>query len=245
MDVEYRRWWSDRLGREMEYKVYGRQGKCLVYFPTQYNRFYEAEDRGIVHVLSRYIEEGRLMLVAVDSIDGESLSNFSWWDKHARLELQERYLSYVKDELIPSIHNDYWVWGRPYLLGMSFGAYQAMNLFLREARSFDGVFAFSGIYDVNYFTEGYSDYLSFLNCPIDFAYSLDDWGYVDEIRKKKILVVVSHGAWEERCIYETGRLQDALRSKGIDGEFYYWGSEFPHDWGSWHRYLEFYVPSIL
>lgn len=62
----------------MEYKVFGSRGKCLIYFHTQYNKYYEIEDKGAVHVLSRYIESGQIILVSIDNIDNESLSNFSY-----------------------------------------------------------------------------------------------------------------------------------------------------------------------
>ncbi len=62
----------------MEYKVYGSKGKCLIYFPAQYNKYYEIEDKGVVHVLSRYIESGQIILVSIDDIDNEFLSNFSY-----------------------------------------------------------------------------------------------------------------------------------------------------------------------
>ena len=51
MEVRYYKWYSYNLNRDMEYKVYGEQGIPFFYFPTQYQRFYEAENRGIIDFL--------------------------------------------------------------------------------------------------------------------------------------------------------------------------------------------------
>ena len=61
MEVRYYKWYSYNLNRDMEYKVYGEQGIPFFYFPTQYQRFYEAENRGIIHELTKYIEERHLL----------------------------------------------------------------------------------------------------------------------------------------------------------------------------------------
>lgn len=245
MKIDYRVWHSDRLGRDMEYKVYGHGGKLLIYFPTQWNRFFEAEDKGVVATLSGPIEEGRLTLVAVDSIDGESLCNYGYWDKRKRLELQEAYFNYFYHELLPSLEHDYPHEGLPYLLGMSFGAYQAMAFYLRVPDRFDGVFAFSGIYDIRYFFSDYFDDLALLNSPIDLAYTMGDPYQIECLRNKKMLVVVSYGAYESECVDNTRRLEEILHSKGIHKQFYYWSHEFPHDFPSWNHYLYHYIWEIL
>lgn len=114
----------------------------LIYFPTQYNKFYEVEDKGVVHALSRYIESRQIILVSIDNIDNESLSNFSYSDKRKRLERQESYYNYFLHEFLSAVHNDLEFYGLPYLLGMSFGAFQAICFFLRTPYLFDGVIFF-------------------------------------------------------------------------------------------------------
>ena len=80
------KWYSYSLNRDMEYMVYGSKGVPFFYFPTQYKRFYEAYDEGVIATLSYYIEAGKMFVIAVDNIDCESLSNFASWDKKKRLE---------------------------------------------------------------------------------------------------------------------------------------------------------------
>lgn len=246
MEVRYYKWYSYNLNRDMEYKVYGEQGIPFFYFPTQYQRFYEAENRGIIHELSKYIEEGKLFVIAVDSIDSESLSNTTYWDKRKRLELQEAYHNYFTNELYEVIKKDYNPYSLPVLFGMSFGAYQAMNFFIRRPMLYKGVFALSGIYNIRFFINDYYDDLSYLNSPIDQIRLMNNDYYLDIYRHKKIVMVVSSGAYEESSINDTYDLQQSfLHREILNVEAYYWTSNYPHDWSSWKTYLNFYIRDFL
>ena len=44
MNIEYHKWWSPAVGRDMEFKVYGHSGKPFVVFPSSGGSFYEYED---------------------------------------------------------------------------------------------------------------------------------------------------------------------------------------------------------
>ena len=51
MTREYHKWWSPRLGRDMELLVFGHAGLPTIVFPTSQGRFFEFEDRGMVGAL--------------------------------------------------------------------------------------------------------------------------------------------------------------------------------------------------
>ena len=51
MNREYHKWWSSRLGRDMELLVFGHSGVKASVFPTSQGRFYEFEDRGMINAL--------------------------------------------------------------------------------------------------------------------------------------------------------------------------------------------------
>ena len=76
MNREYHKWWSPRLGRDMEVLVFGHSGLPTIVFPTSRGRFFEFEDRGMVGAIWQKIESGGLQLYCVDSVDGES-----WYNK--------------------------------------------------------------------------------------------------------------------------------------------------------------------
>ncbi len=245
MDTKYEKWYSYSLNRDMEYMVYGSKGIPFIYFPTQYKRFYEAIDEGLISTLSYYIETGKLFVVAVDNIDGESLSNFSSWDKRKRLKRQEEYYEYIIKELYPTLAKEYDFSYKPICLGMSFGAFQAMNMLIRQPDLFSGVFAMSGIYKITYFINDYYDELAFYNCPLDSINLLKDESYINKLRAKKILMVVSSGANEDESLKETEELEKAFKNKDIPVNVYYWTNNYPHDWPSWKIYVDFYIKDFL
>ncbi len=243
--TKYHKWYSYSLNRDMEYMVYGDRGVPFIYFPTQYNRFYEAYDKGVIASLAYYIESGKIFIISVDNIDTESLSNFSYWDKRKRLERQEEYYNYIIQELYPSIKQDYNINSLPYTLGMSFGAYQAMNMLIRQPSLFAGTFSMSGIYKISFFINDYYDELAFYNSPLDSIRLLKDENYINLLRTKKILIVVSNGAYEDESYLETIELEEALNNKNIPNQTYYWTSNYPHDFSSWNIYLDYYIKMFL
>ena len=245
MVVRYFKEFSKLLNRDMEYKTYGDSGIVFFYFPSQYQRFYEVEDQGIVSLLYPFIESKQMMIVSVDSIDKESLSNTYFWDKKKRLALQEKYCDYFYFELYPKIVSQYKAEILPVTFGMSFGGYQAMNLFLRRPKLFSGTFCLSGIYKIDFFINDYYDQIAFLNSPIDSINMLTNKDIVDTYNTKKILMVVSTGAYEEDSYNQTKELDESFYKKSIDHQAYYWSDNYPHDWSSWKTYLNFYLPEFI
>ena len=75
MNREYHKWFSPRLGREMELLVFGYGGLPVLVFPTSGGRFFEFEDRGMVAALTDRLKSGGLQLFCVDSVDNESWYN--------------------------------------------------------------------------------------------------------------------------------------------------------------------------
>lgn len=69
MQREYHRWYSERLGREMELLVFGHAGAKVLVFPTRDGRFYEYEQLRMVQQIAHKLEAGQLQLFCVDSID--------------------------------------------------------------------------------------------------------------------------------------------------------------------------------
>ncbi len=44
MEMQYFKWYSSALDRDMECKIYGHAGRPVLYIPTQDKRFFEFED---------------------------------------------------------------------------------------------------------------------------------------------------------------------------------------------------------
>ena len=232
MKVEYYKEYSNILGRDMEFKVFGHAGKPCIFFPSQNDRFYIYEDKGIINSISNYIEEGLIQVFCVDNYDYESWSA-SWKNPKDRIMSQESYYNYIIEEIVPFIHeiNDH---DKIMTYGVSLGAYQAMNFFLRRPDIFDYVLALSGIYHSGFFIKDYSDLYTFLNSPIDSLRHMPaNHEYIDLYRRSQIIICVGSGAWEADCINDTRELENEFRRLNIDIWADYWSEEYYHDWPSW------------
>ena len=103
MNKEYYKAYSHQLGREMEVNIYGHAGKPCLVFPAQNGRFFDFENFGMVDACASFIEEGKLQLFCVDSIDGETWSNEAG-DPRWRIERHEAWYRYICEELVPYIY---------------------------------------------------------------------------------------------------------------------------------------------
>ncbi|HTF67314.1 MAG TPA: hypothetical protein VK638_32005, partial [Edaphobacter sp.] len=75
MNREYHKWYSERLGRDMELLVFGHGGVPAIVFPSSQARFHEFEDRGMVASIGHKIDNGEIQLYCLDSLDAESWYN--------------------------------------------------------------------------------------------------------------------------------------------------------------------------
>ena len=75
MKYEAVTWFSNILNREMHAGIYGHAGKIFVAFAPQNGTCNDYADFGMVEEVSAWIDQGRLTVVTVDSIDQESWSD--------------------------------------------------------------------------------------------------------------------------------------------------------------------------
>ena len=64
--------YSRHLDRDMHIMVYGHDGLPFLAFPTQNSMCHNFEDFGMISELSDFLEEGRIRLFVVDTVDSES-----------------------------------------------------------------------------------------------------------------------------------------------------------------------------
>jgi esterase/lipase superfamily enzyme len=214
---QYHKWFSHRLGREMEILVFGHAGAKVLVFPTREGRFYDYENWGLVNALSGSIEAGNLRLFCVDGLDSESLYCRSA-SPPDRARRHRGYESYILEEVIPFMRSEN---GSPALIvhGCSVGAYHAMNLALRHPSVFCKVVALSGRYDltraVGSFEDlfgGYYDEDIYFLTPTHFLPNLDDPHVLEAIRRVDITMAVG----EQDPFHESNRLLSCvLAAKGI------------------------------
>ena len=245
MHTEYHKEYSPRLGRDMEFKVYGHGGKPVLAYPCQNGRFFDWEGFGMLDTLGDYLESGRLQLFTADTIDSETVSA-KGQDPYGRVRRHEAWFGYITEELVPRIREINGTGQDLLVTGFSMGAYHAGNTFFRRPDIFDSVIALSGLYDTEDMYGGYMDEVVYANDPCaSIANMLADHPYIDLYNRRKIVICVGQGAWEDQLLAGTRRLDEVLRRKGIHAWVDYWGYDVNHDWPWWKKQIRYFLPYVL
>ncbi len=233
MQRDFHRWFSSRLGRDMEMLVFGHAGAPVLAFPTSMGRFYEYEDFGMVRALEHQIDQGWIKLFCVDGIDAES-----WYNRsiapHDRAVRHEQYESYLMEEVVP-LMRDYNGYHSDFLMttGCSFGAYHAANLAFKHPNVFSRVIAISGQYDLHFLIRDGFDEACYFNSPMSYLPNLGDERYLGPLRDH-LQIRLCSGGWNDICHDGAEALAAVLRAKDIPHTLDIWGEAW-HDWPWWHR----------
>ena len=244
MQTEYHKWFSPILGHDMEMKVYGYYGKPVLVFPAQGGSFHEFEDFGMIGVLTHFIESGQIKIFTVNSLDGQTWSN---WDGHPadRARRHQDYDRYIMEEAVPFIRRHCGDTEQRFLTtGVSMGAYHAANFFFRHPDVFDTVIALSGLFQLRYFIGDYMDDNVYFNTPLAYLANMNDPWYLDRYRQSKIIVGVGQGPWEDEMLADALALRQVLEQKNIPAWVDIWGYDVNHDWPWWHKMLPHFLSSL-
>jgi esterase/lipase superfamily enzyme len=236
MNREYHKWFSPRLGRDMDMLVFGHAGLPAVVFPTSCGTFYEFENRGMVGALGGEIEAGRVQLFCVDSVDAESWYNYGVSPRW-RIARHVQYEDYVMHEVLPLVRQKNW---NPRLaaVGCSFGGFHAANIALRHPDMFTGFLSMSGAFDLSGFLHGYHDQDCYFNQPTQYLQNMNDAWFFERYRRNTY--VLAAGDWDI-CLGQNERLAGLMRWKEIPVRFDVWGEHQEHDWPLWQRMIGTYM----
>jgi esterase/lipase superfamily enzyme len=245
MHTEQHKWWSPKLGQDMELKVYGTGGKPFIVFPTSSGRFFDFENNGMVQAAERFIESGRITLYAVDSIDQQS-----WDNREKSPEEKARrhndYDWYIMEEVVPFIRGRGKPGERIMCAGVSMGASHSVLFFFKHPDVFQGTIALSGVYNFRSFLGNYqgSSLDVYFNSPLDFLPNLTDPWYLEQYRRSDIIICVGQGAWEEPMVEDTRRLQAVLQAKQVPCTIDFWGPDVNHDWPWWRKQFPYFLEKL-
>ncbi len=235
--------YSEALKREMHLMVYGQGGVPFLCFPTQNSMCRNYEDFGMIDQLADFIDGGRIQLFVVDTVDAESWSAREG-DKAWRAARQEQYFNYIIGEVVPLIamRNP----ETPAVTGFSMGANHAMITFLRRPDLFRGVIALSGVYDSDYFFDGWMDSTLYQSSPERFLPGMPaDHPYIALYNARKMILCCGQGAWEEDGVRTLKFLESVFREKGIHAWCDFWGYDVNHDWPWWFKQMRYFLPFML
>lgn len=236
---------SRYLERDMEYKTFGRMGGKLCFaFPPQNGRYWDFENFGMVDAISKWIDDGSIFLVLPDGIDGESWSGSG--DSRKRIEMQEKYFSYVSLELYPEVKNLSSARGKAIATGCSMGGFHAGIFFFRRPDLFDTMISLSGTFNASDFFGEYMDDLVYDNSPAHFLPNMKvDHPYIDLYNNSNIITCCGQGAWEESLLRGTRELDGILSEKGIRHFSDYWGFDVNHDWPWWRKQIVYFFENFI
>ena len=243
MQKEHLSWYCPALDRDMHIMIYGCGGVPFLCFPTQDSLCGNYEDFGMTDHLADYIDGGRIQLFVVDSVDRESWSpkdgNPEW-----RAARQEQYYHYIVDEVIPLIRSRNPE--TPAVIGFSMGANHAVITFLRRPELFRGVIALSGVYDTDYFFDGWMNPTLYSSAPDRFLPNMPpDHPFISLYNERKMILCVGQGAWEEDGVRSLRYLESVFREKGIHAWCDFWGYDVNHDWPWWFKQMRYFLPFML
>jgi esterase/lipase superfamily enzyme len=236
MNREYHKWYSSRLGREMELLVFGHAGLPVIVYPTSGGRFFEFEDRGMVSALWDRIAGGHAQLYCVDSLDYES-----WYNRNVpprwRIARHVQFEDYVIHEVLPLVRQKN---TDPHLvsLGCSFGGYHAANIAFRHPDLFTGMLAMSGAFELTNFLGGYYDDDCYFNLPTHYLPNLTDPWYFDRYRRNSYVLATG---WDDQCLGQNQNLDRILAAKGVPHQLFVWDAYNSHDWPTWQRMVQHYL----
>ena len=239
-------WHSKRLDRMMNIRTYGKaSGVPILVFPTQDAMSDNFENFGMIEAVADDLKRGRIQLFCVDTVDTETWSNL-WGDKVWRAQRQEQYYAYIIDEVVPRIYMENTSKRLPIAAGCSLGGLHAAIVFFRRPDLFDGVLSLSGVYDAKFFTDGWMNDVLYDNSPLDFLANMPgDHPYIDLYNRRRIVLCVGQGRWEEEGRRTTALMGDVLYSKDIHAWVDFWGYDVDHDWDWWKKQLVYFLPFVL
>lgn len=237
--------WAPSLGASGTVMVYGHWGRPVLAFPSEQGRAWDFENNGMLDGVADLIGEGRVKLYCVDAFDGESWSNRS-------LPLEERaqrhgaYEAWITDEVVPRIRDDCGGVEDIITLGVSMGAFHALNFAFKRADVFPLAICLSGNYDPStWHGWGERGQAAYFNNPTDYIGHLQGDHLAWLQSRLSVLLVVGRGSWEVHptgALPSTEHMAQLLASRGIRHELDMWGEDSPHDWPSWSRQLGKHLP---
>lgn len=241
MKKELTSWFSPALNKEMPIAVYGDYGFALLLVPTAAADYLEYERFQLMDHIAQFIDDGKVKVFSIDSINNESWLNNNMDPRHKSIRHQQ-WNEYIFNEVVPFIRNNTSAETPIITCGASFGALHSMNLFLKRPDIINGVIAMSGVYDLTEYTKGYFDDDVYFNSPMHYMPNLTDHNILEQIRKSKhIHIMTGSGDYEDPS--SSGKFARVLYDKDIWYELDIWGPEWPHDWNTWRAMLPHYLGS--
>lgn len=244
MEKNYVKCFSHILNRDMEYTVFGTEGKPVIVFPTGGGRFFQFEDSGMLEVCSDFIEKKQIQVFAVDGLDWEHFEGFSK-SENDRIAMYSNYVNYIAQEMVAIIRKNNKYKGKYMTVGMSLGGLHAVNLMFKFPNIFDSVISMSGIYNTaRYFRSFMNDDLHSFS-PLLYMNGQIFKENMEEYKKSKIIMSCGQGRWEEDAMADFTAMKTVFDNKKIPAFFDVWGVDVSHEFVWWRKQIVYFLGKML
>jgi esterase/lipase superfamily enzyme len=230
----YHKWYSPRMGRDIEVLAFGTRGYPVILFPTSMGNFSQNKNFKLIDSVSWFLDNGLVKIYCPDGID-----HASWYNKHIhpadRVKTHIGYNHMILEELVPLAQRETGV-GRIATAGCSFGGYHASNFAFRHPEVVKYVFNMGAAFDIKGQLDGYYDDNVYFNNPPDFLPNSQNPWYND------MFIVLGTGT-HDMCWDANVRMANILQQKGMN----HWldvRHNSTHDWPAWREMFPHYLSLI-
>lgn len=235
------RWHSDRVGAEVNLVRWGTFGTPLLIFPTAGGDFEEIERFHLVGALRPLIDEGRVKVYSVDSLNGRIF--FTGADSARVGRMMSAFDSVIRHEIVPAIRADCQSASVEIITaGASIGAFNALEVLCRHPEVFSAALCVSGTFDLTKWLDGPATSDFYFSSPIHYLGELVDGDLLRTLRSR--FVLFTHGLGRAEDPGESWRAAAVLGAQGIPNRVDEWGPEWHHDWVTWREMFPRYVDEL-
>jgi len=236
------RWFSDRVGQQISLARWGNFGRPVLVLPSAGGDAEEIERNGLVDACGQLLAEGRIKLYSVDSVAGQAMM-LKTGSPEYRTWLLNQFHECVRSEVVPAIHADVGAQATDVITaGASIGAFNAVALLCRYPDVFSAAIGMSGSYRIERFYDPSRTEDLYFSAPLQFLPNLEG-PQLDQLRLRFAVLASGEGAWEN--IDESWQMGAALGAKAIPNRVDSWGTEWQHDWSTWHKMLPHYLDELI
>ena len=213
---------------------YGSGGDPWLYLPTSGGDVEEFARYDLPRVVAPWVQRGEIQFITIDGYGPRTLFREDLAPQE-RIAGYQRFEQAVREELVPWLQA---ACGRDRLdlLGASYGAFVAVNLWLKQPEAWRHVASLGGVFDMNHRFDDFHDDNVYFHTPVEFLPRLEDETALEAIRRPPSLRLFA--AEDDSWVEDTHRLAAILRDKNVPFELDLWGSPHAHHESTWAMQIE-------